>query len=272
MIKKILFPKEENQKYYKIHYQYILNLFKRCGIDIEYTIIPEINETAFKCFIDGKEIIFDFADKGKSTQSVHNQYKYIFVFHYYLEECLPWNNFYPFVPVSFHDWNVYNELSMFQKITGCEKITCRQRPYGDAIQRRQIVQSFLADEFNGKFDNNIINQYEFLKEAHNDIISICVPGHHNNMIDRGQLQYIALGGITISPRIPEIFPYQKKLISNEHYIRCSDGYEDLIDIIKYYQENDFNTLLQISENCKSFFSKYCTPINLIKYIDEVING
>jgi hypothetical protein len=174
--------------------------------------------------------------------------------------------------VSFYDWEYYNEFSKLKHMYGLNKVINRQRPYGDALQRRQKVQNILKKYLDCQFD--IIDQKLYWNEATSNTISVCVPGQNNNMLDRGQLQWMAFGGITISPELPEILPWMGKEQNLyqpfQTYIKCKDDYSDLTNLIDYYMENEAEILELISNNAKAMFMQSCTPIKLVEWIQRYL--
>ncbi len=271
---RVIFPKDTGQHYYSTHYKYVFNIFKYTNCEIEIKEMPVMGETAFLCVINDKEVVFNFADNGIP---VGLKKMPVFMFHYKESECKDRDNYFPFAPVSFFDWKAYYDLSIIESMynacsffippVGAEIIN-RQRPYGNALQRRQNVKNILSKYPNCKF--NIIEQKDFFMEACNYIISVCVPGQNNNMLDRGQLQWMAFGGITISPELPEILPWMGKEMNLyqpfQTYIQCHGDYSDLINLIDYYMQIDNETLQMISNNAKSMFIQHCTPSKLIEWI------
>ena len=262
---KIIFPIKNKQHYYDLHYKYVLNLFQYCNSEIEYQDLPEINETAFYCYFEGKKIIFDFSDNGNSVNE--NSFYPVFKFHYRNEHKI-YTNIFPFVPISFYDWKQYNELEKNIEYKAAGNILYNQRAYGNAIARRQRVKNILQG-LNVDFD--IGDQLIYWNKINNCLLSVHVPGQNNNMIDRAQLQLMAFGCVTISPVLREVFPYYRGLYQPfQTYILCKDDYPDLIKIIDYYTNYDNEILKIISKNAKAMFKESCTPENLIYWIKECL--
>lgn len=283
---KIIFPKDTGQHYFSIHYQYILDLFRYCKCGIELKDIPEFHKTAFQCLINGKSVIFDFADDGNSINECDMP---VFKFHY-KDEHKELKNIYPFSPVSFYykDWIDFNKLEKQIRYT-CNNdiILNNQRPYAGALKRRKHVREILIYSYNPDNDNdldfNITDQLTFWKKINNCLVSVCVPGQNNNMLDRGQLQQMFFGCCTISPELPEILPVKNfrtmypsivtqpfELDDMNAYIKCKGDYSDLIEKIEWCKKNR-KECIEIGHRAKKLCQKYLIPESLVSWILECIN-
>jgi len=252
---KIKFP-INNNKYYPLHFEYLKNIFLYMGTEIEY-----YNNDDFEIHINNKKYIVDYSDHS-SVKEKNNCIKY----HCYDTTSIP------FCPVSFHDWKQY--YSIRDKIKykcNNELIIHKQRIYGsdDAKHRRTKVRNILLQKY--KNINTVWNdpQIDFWNMINNCLVSVCVPGATPNMLDRGQLQYMALGCCTISPNIPEILPFNKILQADKHYLQCKNDYSDLINIIEWCKNNR-EKCVSIGSNAKEFFGKYLTPDKLMEWTNECI--
>lgn len=257
----VLFPANVSQHYYHIHYQYVLELFKDLGWNIQFDRGFDVDATAFKCVIDKKTFVFDFSDSPKVRQFGFPTFK----FHCEKES----KGIIPFPPVSFYDWKKYRFLSRNVGYSAYNKqtISCRQRPYGNAIERRTKAQKILKQSLGSNFVTDIVSQEQYFDEVSSILFALFIPGQHENMLDRAQLQYMGLGCCTISPFIPELLPFGKKLVSNIHYIQCSNDYSDSVDLIRSYQAVP-NFCNELGQNAKKLFEETCTPEAIGKWIGE----
>jgi len=247
---KIIFPEFRNQRYWRIHFEYVLNIFKYLKCDILY----QNRAQDFIVTIDGQDFFFDHADYTNVERKDFNLPT--FKFH-----CLNSSN--AFSPVSFGDWDQYYSLKDKLTYNGVGYLTSRQRPYAGALQRRTDVQNLLKKHF--KVQTVLLDQKLYLKEVSRILTSVFVPGYCNNMLDRAQFQYMALGCATISPNLPEMLPFNQVLIPGKHYIRCKDDYSDLVDIVKGAAcEQDY--LKGIGNNAKKLFEETSTPEKLGEWI------
>ncbi|WP_137142175.1 hypothetical protein [Azospirillum brasilense] len=261
---KILFPENKGQRYYDIHFRYILEIFRYSGADIDFANISSENETVLFCNVDGQWILFDFSDAGLWT---YDSKLPVFKFHCKTGES--YLNVFPFSPVSFYDWDEFYRLRSGVKYApvGRLGITMRQRPYGNALQRRLEVMTQLRVAFGDAFANDQLPQAAFWDDVSNIRLSVCVPGQNNNMLDRGQLQYMALGAATVSPRLPEVLPFDANL--DGCYLPCADGYEDLTSVIA---NADDATLEAIGRKAADVFERSCTPARLVEWVERCIHA
>ncbi len=263
---KIRFPINKSFRYYDIHFKWVYNLFEYSGCNIELENIPIINETVFQCYINDKLVIFDFSDNGNGLNESENDI--IFKFHF-KEEHIKLDNVFPFSPISFYDWNQYNQLKKEIKYT-CNNdiILNNQRIYGNAIERRTKVQKLLKDNF-ANIDFSITDQITYWNKINNCLVSVHVPGQNPNILDRAQLQYMFLGCCTISPKLPEILAYDIELEPWVHYIPCENDYSDLIKKIEWCKNNRDKCIV-IGKNVKALCKKYLTPKNLIEWVETLL--
>lgn len=287
----IVFPEPSSQHYWDIHYLYVLRIFQYLKCSVSFQAGLDVTSTSFKCCIDGKWFLFDFSDSATSLDNPLPTFK----FHCSQET----DGIFCFPPVSFYDWDQYYQLEKEIQYNPLSSfwVSSRQRPYGGAVERRVRVQNILrriADDHERLCQNNgwvvndadkhkvftdIIEQEEYWKEINNINIAVFVPGHHNNMIDRGHLQYLAFGCLTVSPDLPECLPFGRKLIgydnfpklmpqkTDAHYLKCKDDYSNLISIIMWNGIHSFvHPFSQISENAKTLFKETCTPEAIGRWI------
>jgi len=252
----IVFPAYNAQRYWNIHYTYVLNIFKalHCNITFE----PNLY---FIVSINGQKVLFDYADTSDVPDCPIKIFK--FHTHIYTEKVIP------FSPVSFYDWEQYKTLENQIQYKGeSDIISCRQRAYANASVRRAKVQEMLKHEFRGILRINDISQEDYWKEIENILLAVFVPGFCNNMLDRAALQYMGLGCPIITTDIPEYLPYYEKPIAGKHYIKCNNDYSDLISIIKSYQTFNRHKLQEIGENAKELFQRTCTPVKIGQWIAQ----
>ena len=252
----VIFPKNTGQRYYNIHYVYVLNILKYLNCAVTYEYRPD-----FVVTINGKDFLFDFCDTSEVQKSVLPTFK----FHCVKET----DQVYAFPPVSFYDWNLYDSLCsvVFYSAGNSTCISSRQRPYGDATDRRTRVQKMLKDTFGSLVLTNLISEEDYLRDVSKIGLAVFVPGYRNQMIDRGHLKYLALGCCTISPNLPELLPFANVLIPDVHYVRCADDYSDVIDVISRCQ-SDLSFCNTIGQNSKKLFKDSCTPNRLATWIEQ----
>jgi hypothetical protein len=173
----------------------------------------------------------------------------------------------------------------------------RQRAYGGATERRNTVKDMLQrmcenhekiNHDNGwiveernkhKVLTNEINQEDYWREIEGIDAAVFVPGHHNNMLDRGHLQYLAFGCLTVAPNIPECLPFGNRLVGYSdyltlvpfktecNYLKCKDDYSDLIKILTWKSIHSYaHPFSEMGENSKKLFKETCTPEAIGRWI------
>jgi hypothetical protein len=262
-------------KYYSTHPQYVLNLLIKAGADIE--MVPATtfkcrSTVSFDCIIDGHLCKFDFNDHEKYDRDNAHKYKAYFKFHYNSEADpgLSKENIFPFTPVNFHDWALYNRLAPQINYTAIGKVLNNQAPAGNAVSRRNHVAKLLVDAFGANVDRARYDKEVFYKLINNASAIVCVPGARNDMLDRGQSQQMGFGACTISPKLVTTLSYDKKLIPNVHYIECKADYSDLIEKVNWVIDNK-DKAIQIGLNAKALFLETSTPAKQLAWILQCIN-
>lgn len=260
-------------RYYNIHFKYILNILKYCNIDIklvEPTYFKVKHKTAFEIEINGDLILIDFSDFELLSFDEISEYKAVFKFHYNEEIHSFFPNIFPFSPVNFHKWDIYYEYVNKYEYKANGKIYNQQSPAGNAYDRRHYVRNLLIEKYEDDFIYEKSNKTTFYKNISKCLVSICVPGARNNMLDRGQGQYMLLGCCTISPKLVTTLSYGLNLKPNIHYIECKDDYSDLIDKIEWCKKNKDKCKI-IGENAKKIMQQTSTPERQIEWIKKCLN-
>lgn len=269
----VIFPKNDNFHYYNIHVRYVLELFKNASVNINLANIPfDLGSTAFRCFVNGKEVIFSFTDDnnqfdacGESKLSTIANIP-IFKFH-----CGEKGNFgknvVPFAPVSFYDWDEYYALSDRIVYGAKGKIVASQRAYGNAILRRKSIQGQLVAKYGNQVDTALLPQKEYWLKIVNSLVGVFVPGYSNNMLDRGIFEHMFFGCCCITPNLPEQMPWDQNLIPGEDYIQCKDDYSDLFDCIEWVRSNR-ETAIGIGNQVRTKCVQYFTPDPLVSWIER----
>ncbi len=295
-MKTLTFPKEYlNIRYSKTHFDFFISYAKLAGYKIEFSenspsktfgegIVYTEDNWGFACCINGKQFFVNISDQyDLPIQSEYlNNFPNIKFFKYQKSERLNDNSIPLGPPICFNTFrprgrkNVNNIEGYFKLresfvFSPKDKILCKQKPYGDAIKRRNYVKSLIRNNFkNHDLNFSALSQLDFWKISENCLASVCVPGHRNNMVDRGQLELLGLGVCTISPKLDTIFCYNKVLIPNFHYITCKDDYSDLTEKIKMLQKHKKLCKI-IGNNARNFFDTYYKPEKYFEWIENNIN-
>ena len=272
---KVVFPKKAGglprqsmfERYYRVYYGYILSTLKHINASIRLGPESSVGDGQFVINIDGNPAVFDYSDHLKlAPQS--EKYPHYFKFHYSQGVHEVNKNVYPFSPISFYDWNRY--FSLKNEITytcNSNRILNRQKPHGNATQRRRQVQATLKKYYSNEVATQPIDQVDFWKEVNNCLVSVCVPGSRNNMLDRGQLQYMAFGACTISPKIITLLPGFTPLVPGQHYIQCRDDYADLTEKIAWCKTHR-KECIEIGNNAQTLFLATSTPQRLWEWVTQ----
>jgi len=262
-------------RYYSTHPQYVLNLLTKGGADVE--MVPATNfncrsTVSFDCLIDGHLCKFDFNDHEIVDRDVSSKYKAYFKFHYHESHDIGprEKNIFPFSPVNFHDWDLYNRLHPTINYTAKGKVLNNQAPAGAAIARRKHVAKILEETFSGNLDRARYPKEEFYKLINNASGIVCVPGARNNMLDRGQGQQMGLGACTISPKLNTRLSYHGMLIPGVHYVECKPDYSDLIEKVNWVKSNK-DKAVQIGKAAKKLFLETSTPQKQVEWIKQCVN-
>jgi len=269
----VIVPNHKAMRYYNHHVTYILNLLRQGGATVTETAdTPKcINDTKFDVTIDGKNVLFDFADHADRhlDRAITQQYDTVFKMHYHPDLHSMFTNFRPLSPISWYDWDLYFKLNKEVQYKAHGPILNKQRPYGDATIRRTNVQRILRAQY-GRFVDTTQSPHEtFLRMGGQCIVSVCVPGATNNMLDIGQGQYMSLGVCTISPVLRSYGTWNILPKPNEHYLVCQDDYSDLISVIEQVRA-DPQQAIDIGINAKIQFLDYCTPERQVQWIRQSI--
>ena len=259
-------------RYYSTHPQYVLNLLKVGGAEVE--MVPashfECRETlSFDCIINGHLCKFDFNDHEKYDWKIIKNYKAYFKFHYN-DDAINWPNIFPFSPVNFHDWDLYSKLEPIINYTAKGKILNNQAPAGNAIERRNLVAKMLDQAYGNTVDRHRYPKEEFYKLINDASAIVCVPGARNNMLDRGQGQQMGFGACTISPKLVTRLSYDKKLIPGVHYVECKADYSDLLKKVNWVRSNKDKAVM-IGKMAKKLFLETSTPDKQIAWINQCTN-
>jgi len=259
-------------RYYHIHIEYILNMLIHANAEIE-LVDPRSfairSQTIFDCTIDKKIVRFDFSDFEKLKDENVLGCDVYFKFHY-ADSHERYNNVFPFTPVNFHNWEEFNKLtkSVVYKANG--KVLNNQTPFGAAVERRAHVHDLLLNKYGNNLSFDRKTQTEFFNLINEGLVSVCVPGARNDMLDRGQCQYMGLGACTISPRLNTRLSRGERLIPGTHYIECKPDYSDLLEKIEWVRDNQ-NAAIQIGQAAKDIFQRTSIPKIQIRWINECLN-
>jgi hypothetical protein len=244
-MKVVVLPNDNGTFYYKVHVRYVIEFFKAAGYSIVLRDNLYTSKTSFLAVVNSKTFAVDFSDFQQiSDPTDHTCLK----FHCGPETISGTRQVIPFPPVSFYNWAEYRELlkEIKYRCTG-DLVLNNQRPYAGALERRKYVQSLLKNTYGEKVD--IAYSYspsEYWHKINLCLVSVYVPGAREDILDRGQLQFLSdvfIGG---------------DLNPNEHYIECRKDYSDLIEKIEWCKTNR-EACVQIGQRAKQLFTNRFMP-------------
>ena len=262
-----VFPRKiTNSTYYRIHVRYIINLLSGAGCTILFTDEDtSVDGSKFVVMMDGSPVLFDFCDFSCETTNWSGPY---FKLHY--DETKTYaKNIHPFPPVSFYNWQEFEELSKNVVYNSSGAISYRQRAYGGATERRTKLKSLLQSICKNTLETDILPQREYWRSISRDLVQVFAPGAREGILDRAQLQCMALGECTISPKITDMVA-DRCLIPDVHYIRCKDDFSDL-PVILSIAARDSEMNRAIGSNVKALFKHTCRPNVIMKYMRRVLD-
>lgn len=269
-LRDIDFPRPDGQRYYETHYRFLARLASTAGVRISFVPMPR-KERGFEIRAEDTRILVDFGDHHQTAEDL-DEFNACFRYHYSDKRHADEPKTYPLTPISFYDWRQYWKLASTLRYTGKnDMILNNQRPGAAAKVRRTVVQKILRKEYGDKLDTSITDKLTFWRKVERCLVAVCVPGARNDILDRGQLQYWALGACTISPRIDIRLPWRRKPQPGLHYVACADDYSDLLEKIEWCREHR-SDCRRIGASAKALFQRSCTPQPVWEWIENCTGG
>jgi hypothetical protein len=258
-------------RYYDSHFRFILRIFQANGCKVEYYLPTRADLSDCRvCRVGfaGIQIAFDVSDHLDDVEErLLVGADVVFKFHYCASIHGERSNAFPFSPVSFFDWSEYYSLSRALRYTATGPVLNNQRPHTQNWLRRNAVQSVLRQRYGTGVDVSITDQLTFWNKISHSLVSVCVPGARVDILDRGQLQYMAFGGCTVSPKLRIDLPFGRQLIANTHYLECANDWSNLVERVEYAREHP-ELCLMIGANAKRLFQDSLTEKALFRWIQR----
>ena len=131
-----------------------------------------------------------------------------------------------------------------------------------ARETREKAMSLLAGQSGFSFTGgmNPISYLDFLKEVARSRICIDLPGLGPFCFRL--VNYLAIGACVIA--YPHAAILNSPLSDRKHIVYCKPDFSDLVDLCKYYLENDAERE-QIAANAREFFDLNLHKDNLVRY-------
>ena len=258
------------ERYYDIYYRFHLNTLKHIGANIKFTGDTSIGDARYTMELDGQPMAIDYSVHLDMAPN-YKRHEHYFKTHYSEGVHDSETNMHAFSPISFYDWGEYFELEKKIEYTAkTDLILNRQRPHLNALKRRSVVQAKLRQHYGKQVAIDVVSQQEFWQNAADCLVSVCVPGSRNDMLDRGHIQYLGLGVCTISPYLINYLPGGGTMEPGVHYVKCADDYSDLVDTIEWCRNNR-DACVEIGRNAKKLFMERFTPEPLWAYVREMLS-
>ena len=261
MIQKILIPVNNGQRYYESHYRFFALAMQAAGIKVEAKAGLRDFEVSFETMIDGRPAVIDYSDHHK-VEAVDLCLP-IFKSHYSKERHRDLPNVFPFSPISFYDWGEVKPVN-YQPAES-RRILNAQRPGGAAKDRREAVQAMHRDRYGADLDTEITDQVGFWRRGGDCLVAVCIPGARTDILDRGQLQLMALGVCTISPVLEITLPWWKTLRPGVDYLTCQPDFSNLPEAIEFVRQNP-KTAQDIGQSAGEMFKRYLMPTELAEWM------
>ena len=271
------FPKSYKiLRYGGLHYHFFI-CYLRLSQNLKIEVVEDNDKvfcdgSVFSCTLNEKQFYVDISDSDMSFWKKNNPEVPYFK---YQKTDKSQERFMPLGPpicASFDRKKTESNIKRYFEVRDSfifspqDNILCKQRPYGNAVERRNTVKRFLSRNFkNLDLNYKMSDCMEFWESNRNALTSICVPGNRNTMIDRGQLELMGLGVCTISPELDTFLCHNQKPIPDVHYIKCSEDYSNLGEKIKMLQK-DKKLSKQIGDNARDFFDTYYKPDKYLEWI------
>lgn len=271
MISKVEFPNDiVPHKYYTIHALYLRKVFEAAPVQVKIVGDTTVS-SGFTIDIDKTTVFIDYSDHPRIFKE-GRQYNAYFKYHY-TGEHEKLENVFPLAPVSFYDWDAFYGLrKKIKYMADTSIILNNQKPYGDAIERRILIQRLLKGRYGVLVETNcILPQSNYWKRINNCLVHVFVPGARNDMLDRGHIQYMAFGCCTIAPPIIDILPYYRKLIPGIHYIQVEPDYSNLISKIEWCKNNR-KKCVEIGHAAQELFDEVCAPSSLTLWMGKCLES
>jgi hypothetical protein len=261
---------ETAHRYYRTHFDFVLNILRQAGCNFEFylpDISPDLNRCLFHCQLNDFRILFDVSDYHDiPPHDALNSVDAVFKFHLSPMTSQCNSIIFPFSPISFYDWGQYSELEKTIRYHASGLILGNQRPHCQNRERRNYVQELLQKIYGEKFDSTLTEQVAFWHKISNAAVSVCVPGSRIDILDRGQLQYMAFGACTISPKLSIELPRAELLMPNVHYLECKADWSDLIEKIAWTCTHR-DSCVKIGGNAKCLFRSTLTAEALFEWMN-----
>jgi hypothetical protein len=273
----MLFPESySTHRYNRIHFSFFLQMATVAGVDVR--LVPDddsvfVSDDAlvWGCRINDREVIVDYSDHDYRDWAERWPDRPYFKFQRTSNtqaQAIPLGP--PMIGgkrrgVQITDLRTYLNIRRHWQFRPGTLIACKQLPNGAAVERRNLVQALLSQNFADVDISANDDQVDFWRRHEHCLAAVCVPGACNNMIDRGHMELLGLGVCTVSPELRTQLPFQRILEPNVHYLQCRDDYSDLVDIVRDLESNPRRAEM-VAREARAFWDQTYTPRIYWKWI------
>ena len=255
------------------HFGFVLAILQSAGKRVEF-VWPEIaadtNRCCFRCEMLGRRVLFDVSDYANLAPAEElRDIDIVFKFHFCEAYSAGLKHVFPLSPVSFYDWRQYWAMQGDIRYQARGRIANKQRAHSQNRERRTHVQKLLRDAYGERLDGNVVEQGAFWRSVGEASVAICVPGARIDILDRGQLQYMAYGACTIAPKLNIDLPWGDALLPNMHYLECAPDWTDLLERVEWADKNPAYCL-RVGYNAKQVFQRTLTGAALAEWIQRCL--
>lgn len=262
-------------KYYEVYIGYLRGILEAAGVKVELRgKHVDRNITAYEIIINGRKIIYDPFNHYQPIMRGWDGCPY-FKTHFNSAVLAAHHGMIGFSPTSFWDWKQYEVLSSEVRYRAEGPVLCMQNPHGHATERRKQAQMVIGEHYKSQaIIHWNVSQASYWRMAGDCLTHVFMPGARWDILDKGQLQYMAFGCCTISPRISDELPFAESwsaaLMPGEHYIECRRDMADLLDCIEWIRSHPVDAI-EIGQNAKNLFGSGSTPEWLMTRIRGAIH-
>jgi hypothetical protein len=274
----IQFPNQQvKHHYYGKHADFIFKMAALVGKTSEYVGYTNqiwFSPANFSFLYKGKQILVNTGDllllDDLSPDILYFKYHYNESEHGHIKNVFPLGSMFispaPLTTYQ-HFFGLIEEDGFYNSANNM--ILSKQRPFGQAVERRKIVQSILRIKYGNEFDCEVQkgDHIGHWKAQRNCLVNVCVPGARPDMVDRGHLESMGLGVCVVAPPITDVLAGFIQPVAGVHYVECKADYSNLVRVVEWCKDNR-DRCQEIGDNCKELFRKYYTPENYWKWIDE----
>ena len=278
MIQNAILPATiDPQRYHKNYVMYFGNALGAAGVRVSYEGHARGGDRPwgrglFGAVLDGRPAVLDYSDHiecGICDESGLPRLKYSY------SRCHlpPDGKMFPFSPTSFLDWDQFERTRKGIVYGAGDKILFAQALHHGTpcYERRALLRRIIPAEFGARCDTNFYPLEQYWQQINQALVRVFAPGTRNDMLDRGQGQYMALGCCTISPPLATVLPGYVCLEPWIHYVPCEPDYSDVCAKIRWCEEHR-PECLAIGAQAAEVFARCSTPSALVAWAEKCMGA